>query len=383
MSKVAAMSERHCTRPASRLQVDYCRIEELRRRPPDGWQNVLAVVRFDAGAERVVLDGVPVVDVSSPVLRIAAPASSNAHASANGNAGSSSGGNAGADAEVWSLSGPMSSGQLGRLSYRRNGQLLFATVTLREEDFPRADPAEALRAATLAAYGELFEGIERLGFPHPLRIWHFLPAINAPLGDSERYWHFNSARQSAFLSAQRSIRGNVPAASAVGTAAGTPLTIYCIAGLNPPIVLENPRQCSSWAYPPQYGPNSPTFARACIEPAVPAHTLFLSGTASIVGHESAHAGDAAEQTRETLRNIAAVLQAANARLATEQPGCAPFNFARLHYKVYVRRPQDQPRVEQVLRDQAAIATPVLYLQADLCRSELLVEIEASGICGDG
>ena len=49
--------------------------------------------------------------------------------------------------------------------------------------------------------------------------------------------------------------------------------------------------------------------------------LFVSGTASIVGHETQHRGDVVAQTRETLANLSSVLaeQCAMARAAS--PRC--------------------------------------------------------------
>jgi enamine deaminase RidA (YjgF/YER057c/UK114 family) len=200
-----------------------------------------------------------------------------------------------------------------------------------------------------------------------------MPHINGATASGERYFYFNDARHSAFLDARRSIAGNVPAASALGLAASNTLTVYCIAAAQEPIALENPRQRSAWAYPRQYGPTSPTFARACIERG-PGATLFISGTASIVGHATAHPGDARAQTLETVRNIRAVLDAANARVSP-----ARYAMDGLRYKVYVRCAADLPAIDSELRAQIGHAAPVLYLQADICRGDLLLEIEAVGL----
>jgi enamine deaminase RidA (YjgF/YER057c/UK114 family) len=174
------------------------------------------------------------------------------------------------------------------------------------------------------------------------------------------------------MGVQRAVRNNVPAASALGSPQPGPVTVYCIAGAEAPIALENPRQTHAWDYPPQYGPRSPTFARGCIEPG-PAPTLFVSGTSSIVGYETAHAGDVRAQTQETVRNIRAVLAAANQRLGVER-----FALDRLSYKVYVRRSEDLQLIERELREAIGPAAPALYLKADICRRDLLVEIEAVG-----
>jgi enamine deaminase RidA (YjgF/YER057c/UK114 family) len=334
------------------LQAEYCAPGELQQHDAGWWDEVLAVVRFDpAPGSSDPFHGIPSPPVLLPVL-----------------GGSDRG------AEIWRLAGPLRSGQHGRVRFRGNERLLFAALWLPEGPYATAGitPSGRLRAATRDAYAELFAALGQLGCPHPLRIWNYLPRINAESDGAERYWHFNDARRDAFVRARRAIRGDVPAASALGTAAGDSLCVYCIAGCAPPLALENPRQCSAWQYPPQYGPQQPIFARACIEAG--AHrTLFISGTASIVGHASAHAGDVIAQTRETLDNIRALVGAAN-----EQAGGARYGAERLLYKVYVRRPGDQPRIEQTLRRELGPVPPLLFLQADICRRELLVEIEAVG-----
>ena len=344
---------------AATLRVEYAPASDMRTQPPAWWQDVLAVVRFDGGGDPAPPDGLPLTELNVPVLAAAA-----------------------STAEVWRLAGPMHSGRHGRVRYRHNGRLLFASLTVCESEFAPAaaagaagaagDTVGALRRATEAGYREMFTALETLAFPYPLRIWNYLSDINAISGDGERYWHFNGARQDVFIGLKRSIAGNVPAASAVGIAPASPLTVYCIASTRTPIAIENPRQCSAWAYPAQYGPRSPTFARACIEDDV-ARTLFISGTASIVGHASAHAGDECAQTREIMRNIRALVGTANERCGGER-----YALERLHYTVYVRCPEHQPSIDRELRREIGDTLRVLYLQADICRHDLLLEIEAVG-----
>jgi chorismate lyase/3-hydroxybenzoate synthase len=48
---------------------------------------------------------------------------------------------------------------------------------------------------------------------------------------------------------------------------------------------------------------------------------------------------------------------------------------RAIYKVYVRNPDQLISVRQALRDPLLSSSQILLLQGDLCRRELLVEIE--------
>jgi enamine deaminase RidA (YjgF/YER057c/UK114 family) len=166
---------------------------------------------------------------------------------------------------------------------------------------------------------------------------------------------------------------SVPAASALGSRAGSPLSIYFIAARHSPMMIENPRQVSAYRYPPRYGTHSPLFSRACVTSEPGGTDLFVSGTASIVGHETIHRGDVVAQTRETLCNITALLEETNRRTQSSR-----YTLDNLKYKVYVRDPSDQRAVAAEMSATLRNSPCVVYLQADVCRDDLLVEIEATG-----
>ena len=70
--------------------------------------------------------------------------------------------------------------------------------------------------------------------------------------------------------------------------------------------LENSIQMSAYRYPPQYGPKSPSFARATIKKNLKKDgsvQVFISGTASIRGHQTLHEGDIEKQVNTTMENI--------------------------------------------------------------------------------
>ena len=325
--------------------------------PSGRWDDVLGIATFNGTpAAAVGAAGIPVAEINTPVLR------GETHL-----------------CEVWSSGQPAESGQHGRVRFRRTAQMLFGCIAVAEADFAaragRAAATSPLHAATARAYQEICATLEGQGYPHLLRVWNYLPDINRDSQGTERYRQFNSARQHALHTCGRAVAGSVPAASALGAASDSPLVVYFLAGRTAPVFVENPRQVSAYHYPAQYGRHSPVFSRAALlrEPA--SLTLFISGTASIVGHRSLHVGDAAAQTRETLNNIEALLSEAN-RLARG----AHFDLDSLAYKVYVRRPQDLAVIQSQLAAALGAQAQIIYLRADICRQDLLVEIEATGIC---
>ncbi len=277
--------------------------------------------------------------------------------------------------EVWRSSAALTQGRCGAIHYRHDEDVLFGVLVLPET--MDADAGKTpLQQATESAYRQVFALLDTLRYPYLFRFWNYIADINTHSFGLERYRQFNLGRQDAFLAHGRDVVGNVPAACALGFHPGTsapgPLTIAFLAGRVAPLNIENPRQISAYEYPQQYGPRSPTFSRASLVHLGQDEVLFVSGTASIVGHATLHPSDVVAQTRETMTNIAAVLAEAN-RLA-RQPS---FDLASLYYKVYVRHPADLVQIRNELERIVGATLNTVYLQADVCRQDLLLEIEAT------
>ena len=277
--------------------------------------------------------------------------------------------------EVWRGSGEPIQGHYGAIHYRHDADVLFGVLVLPETQFQADTDKTPLQQATELAYSQVFELLDALHYPHLFRFWNYIADINTHSFGLERYRQFNRGRQDAFLAHGREVAGNVPAACALGfgqSAAEGPLTIAFLAGRVAPLSIENPRQISAYQYPQQYGPRSPTFSRASLVRLGHDEVLFISGTASIVGHATLHPADVVAQTRETMANIEAVLAEANT-LASQ----THFDLASLHYKVYVRRAADWVPIRAELERIVGSALNAIYLQADVCRHDLLLEIEAT------
>ena len=258
------------------------------------------------------------------------------------------------------------SGRSGAVQWRADGDWAFGQLEL-----PTADAD--LAATTRNAYRDVFTALNDCGRPQVLRLWNYLPRINADGGGLERYRQFNIGRQQAFIDAGRDALEGSPAACALGTtgAQSGGLAIRFLAGRLPTRAVENPRQVSAYRYSSSFGPRAPTFSRAALADAGGGRVLlFISGTASIVGEQSLHLGDVTRQTEETLRNLQAVLDAAMTQCS------ARFTLADLQCTVYLRHSADAAHVLALLARDMPGALPPRCVQADICRAELLVEIEA-------
>jgi chorismate lyase/3-hydroxybenzoate synthase len=259
--------------------------------------------------------------------------------------------------EYWRAAGPVTTGRSGAIRFAHDGCSLFAVVELDEREFG------GIRATSEHAYRLIREFQQTSPFPHLLRMWNFMDAVNEGHGDAERYRQFCIGRAHGLGEASGA---RYPAATAIGHQVTThTLQVFWIAGRESGTAVENPRQISAYRYPRTHGPVSPTFSRATV---TNDGTLFISGTASIVGHLSQHPGDSLAQLEETLRNLRAVIE--RAREQHEIAGDAPMLL-----KVYVRDPAHADAIESRLRE-ARPDDRIVVLAADICRRELLLEIES-------
>jgi len=258
--------------------------------------------------------------------------------------------------EVWRSAGRIQHGSDGMLRWSHSEDYAFVGIELDERDFG------GIAATTQAAYLRLGAWCRASATPYLLRIWNYVDAINAGMGDAERYRLFCSGRAAGMVGA-----ASYPAASAIGLNAGGRLLQVCaLAARRPGTTVENPRQVSAWRYPREYGPAAPNFARAM---RAPTHSpqLYISGTAAVVGHASHHIGDVAAQLAETLTNLESLRMTAG--------DVAPFGDPRSPLRAYVRHAADAARVREALLAQLGADTPLLVLRGDICRAELLVEID--------
>ena len=172
-----------------------------------------------------------------------------------------------------------------------------------------------------------------LAFPHPLRIWHFLPEINgAERAMANATGTSTGARQEAFIGMRRAIAGNVPAASAVGVRPGQPADDL--------LHRQHPRpgwrsRIRASAAP---GPTRRSTARAARPSRAPASRATRRRRCSFPAPPASSATRARmramprAQTREIVRNIRAAASArpmiasaasATARAPALQGLCAP------------------------------------------------------------
>lgn len=233
-----------------------------------------------------------------------------------------------------------------------------------------AESGLELETATRELYRRIFSATSGR---HLYRIWNYVPRINAVNEGLENYRRFCRGRSLAFEDQfGAAYQRQLPSASAVGALEG-PLAIAFLAGVAEERHFENPQQVPAFEYPTIYGPRAPSFSRATLVGNAESRKLFISGTAAIRGHATIATGDLSGQLACTRENLALIAQTAGAGPNT---GAAD-NWQRM-FKVYVRHPGDLPHVRDDLeRHLLRPDDTISFLHADLCRTDLLVEIEAA------
>jgi enamine deaminase RidA (YjgF/YER057c/UK114 family) len=225
-----------------------------------------------------------------------------------------------------------------------------------------------------------------LGWEQVVRTWWYLGDITGTEGQTERYAELNRARADAFEKLHfgsgwmraAAPHAGYPASTGIGTAAGTGLSLAALAMQTSRndvtlLSLESPVQTPAYEYAARYSPQSPKFSRAMSLITPDYVTTWVSGTASVVHSEACHPGNVVAQTEQTLDNIKALIAADNfACHGQMEAGATLQDLAKV--RVYVKRAADYADCRAVCERRLG-NIPAIYVAADVCRPELLVEIE--------
>ena len=247
--------------------------------------------------------------------------------------------------------------------------------------------ATGVHERSLNAFEKMRRMIESVGmrFDQVIRTWLYLGDIVGPEGETQRYKELNRARTDFFRDLRfapvKTPDGFSPIMYPASTGIGADsrdvvMSCIALATERDDIIgtpLENPLQTSAFDYSAKYSQKSPKFARAMALSCGPFATIFISGTASITESETRHLGDVEGQTRQTLDNIGALISPDNLR-RHGMPGLGTTLDGLALVRVYIKRREDYAKTRAVCEARLG-ELPIIYAVADVCRPELLVEIE--------
>jgi enamine deaminase RidA (YjgF/YER057c/UK114 family) len=225
---------------------------------------------------------------------------------------------------------------------------------------------------------------EKMSLDNLVRQWNYIGNILAVRNGVQNYQVFNEVRN-YYYSKYRKIVG-YPAATGVGMKHGGVILDFCAVqpGKSLQIIpVDNPNQVNAYNYGQQVlvgkakeddsVKHAPQFERALLMADRNEVILHISGTASIIGQKTMGKGDVGEQTIVTLENIKKLTD--TERLNQLIPGAFPYHGRYSLFRVYIKRQEDIGIVRKICSEHFP-SLPATYVEADICRDDLLMEIEA-------
>ena len=245
-----------------------------------------------------------------------------------------------------------------------------ATDTIQESSVKAFEDAVAILAA------------EGLSIHHIIRQWNYIESIAwvEDLEDSEQnYQIFNDVRAHYYDQGDFSL--GYPAATGIGMETGGVIIDFIALSESDQVKIKpimNPGQIDAHKYSEVVLEGSsvrkctPKFERAKLVSIGDRNYIYVSGTASILGEKTMHVGDVEKQTITTIDNINRLFSKENQERLGLDFDLSKIRFS--HLRVYVKYQEDIPAVEQICESMLNCNSS-LYLESDVCREDLLVEIE--------
>jgi len=199
-----------------------------------------------------------------------------------------------------------------------------------------------------------------------IRQWNYIERITAFEGKDQHYQSFNNSR-SHFYGKVKWEQG-YPAATGIGANLGGILVELDAAAFHAKDVfttpIDNKLQVAAHAYSDQVlevassRKTTPKFERAKSITFGERRLVYISGTAAIRGEASLKGVGLERQLHITMENIAELIGDAEPVLL----------------RVYLKYPEDYEEAARLM-DTYKLNIPISYMWADVCRDELLIEIE--------
>ncbi len=227
--------------------------------------------------------------------------------------------------------------------------------------------------------------IRACGMSNIVRAWHYVPDIigftNLDGRKKQNYQIVNEQREKAY--SHTKWESGYPAATGIGQVKGNCLiqAVGFVPNNNAKIIkISNPLQIDPAKYSDSViisGKKTPKFERAKLILSAETGLLFISGTASISGENTLYINDPVGQTLKTIENINALKNKVSKDYNIDNNG-----FTDSHFRVYIKNKSDIDTIRNICESNIE-SDSINYVIADICRANLLVEIEAYfNICGN-
>jgi hypothetical protein len=270
----------------------------------------------------------------------------------------------------------ISKGENGAVLFRQNeSQILIGNVQSYESESCRLNSEKAFSRLT-----EIFDSLD-FEINSIVRQWNYIENILGFDGNEQRYQAFNNVRSVIYDDSFKT--KGYPAATGIGMNQGGTI-IEFIAIRSDRLVtsaIDNPEQVSAHLYSKKVLigdecelKTTPKFERARFIKLFGKKIIFISGTASIRGEQTVGIDNPSEQTEVTINNIRQLYSKEILNKISIEKMVPKYGHAR----IYVKDRKDFAAIKKTFRTHFG-NLPVVYIVADICRPDLLVEIEGKVI----
>jgi hypothetical protein len=222
--------------------------------------------------------------------------------------------------------------------------------------------------------------IENIGIQHIVRQWNYIGNITDFENGNQHYQLFNNARTEFYKNVD--FENGYPAATGISMSLKSVfVSVLAIVPTPETIIaaIDNSLQIPAYKYSEsvlvegktEQLKTTPKFERGKFITNGKSRIFYVSGTAAIRAEQSTNPNDAALQTCQTIENINFLISNKNIEQYTNEKNV----YLSLNsIRVYVKRCEDYPIIK-VEVEKAWPNVTAIYLLAEVCRTELLVEIE--------
>ncbi len=224
---------------------------------------------------------------------------------------------------------------------------------------------------------------EGFAFTDIVRQWNYIEGIVAEENNDQHYQVFNDVRTKFYD--KNGLVSNYPAATGIGIKEGGVIIEVHAIKKNPDlkiVEIANPLQTDAFDYSenvlrgkPIEGcvcKTTPKFSRAKMILKPDSAGIFISGTASIIGEKTYGIGNVAEQTQVTIENMQRLITSETLKKHGVNYEYAADNFD--YVRVYLKNRSDFDQIRPICEKNFKYPN-IIYVEADICRDNLLVEIE--------
>lgn len=239
----------------------------------------------------------------------------------------------------------------------------------------------SIKQQSVDVFGSILKLLQLENFPinSIIRQWNYIEQITGFQDAYQNYQAFNDARSDFY--AQTSWENGYPAATGIGATHGGILIDLDAAVFTSELYFATPLDNKLQVAAHEYSDNvliseqskktTPKFERAKSMTFGNEGVVYISGTAAIRGEESLHDAGLAKQLHITMENIDYLISKENLAIS----GVSAQRSSQLSMlRVYLKEESFVDDAKKLI-EEYKLSIPVSYLWADVCRDELLIEIE--------